>query len=74
MVTIDKFSSLIHDYGRQKSHLKSQQEFVYSANAHPELIADGILITYNVNNGDFGELVRNENIYFPKSLRIKLSK
>jgi len=57
-----------------KPHLGSQQEFVYSVNAHPELIADGILVTYNINIGDFEELVRNENIYFPKFLRIKLSK
>jgi hypothetical protein len=57
-----------------KPHLENQKEFVYSANAHPELIADGILVTYNVNIGDFGELVRNENIYFPKFIRIKLSK
>ena len=57
-----------------KPHLKSQKDFVYSANAHPEITADGILVTYNVNNGDFGELVKNENIYFPKLIRIKLSK
>ncbi len=57
-----------------KPHLESQKDFVYSANAHPEFIADGILVTYNVNNGDFGELVRNENIYFPKFIRIKFSK
>ena len=57
-----------------QSHLKSQKEFVYTANAHPELIADGILVTYNVNTGDFGELLRNEDIYFPKFLRIIFSK
>jgi hypothetical protein len=57
-----------------KPHLKSQKDFVYSANAHPEITADGILVTYNVNNGDFGELVKNENIYFPKFVRIKFSK
>ena len=51
--------------------LEDQQDFVYSANAHPELTADGILITYNINNGDFGKLVNNENIYFPKFVRIK---
>jgi hypothetical protein len=51
-------------------HLQDQQDFVYSANAHPELTADGILITYNINNGDFGKLVNNENIYFPKFVQI----
>lgn len=57
-----------------KPHLENKNDFVYSANAHPEITADGILVTYNVNNGDFGELVKNENIYFPKFIRIKLSK
>jgi len=57
-----------------KPLLKSQKDFVYSANAHPEITADGILVTYNVNNGDFAELVRNESIYFPKFIRIKFSK
>jgi hypothetical protein len=53
-----------------KPQLQDQQDFVYSANAHPELTADGILITYNINNGDFGKLVSNENIYFPKFVKI----
>jgi len=57
-----------------KPHLKSQKDFIYSANAHPEMMADGILITYNINNSDFGELIRNEDIYFPKLIKIKLSK
>lgn len=57
-----------------KPHLKSQKDFMYSANAHPEITADGILITYNINNSDFGELMRNEDIYFPKLIKIKLSK
>ena len=53
--------------------LKEEKEFVYTANAHPELKSDGLLITYNINNGDFGRLVSNEEIYFPKiiSLRFK---
>jgi len=38
------------------------------------MMADGILITYNINNSDFGELIRNEDIYFPKLIKIKLSK
>jgi len=57
-----------------KPHLKSQKDFIYSANAHPEITADGILITYNINNSDFGELVRNEDIYFPKLIRMKITK
>jgi len=51
--------------------LNDEKDFVYSANAHPELTTDGILITYNINNGDFRKLIDNENIYFPKFIRIK---
>ncbi|MCD4734975.1 MAG: DUF4185 domain-containing protein [Bacteroidales bacterium] len=57
-----------------KPHLESQKDFVYSANSHPKMTADGILITYNINNSDFGELIRNEDIYFPKLIKIKLSR
>jgi hypothetical protein len=48
-------------------------EFNYTANAHPELNSDGILITYNVNNFDFNKLVNNENIYFPRLVTLKLA-
>lgn len=51
--------------------LEEHQEFVYSANTHPELLTDGILITYNVNSYDFGKLVNNESIYFPRFIRLK---
>ena len=54
--------------------LNDEKDFVYSANAHPELTTDGILITYNINNGDFRKLIDNENIYFPKFIRIKFLK
>lgn len=46
-----------------QTQLKNQQEFVYSANAHPEIASDGILVTYNINNGDFKELIKDEKIY-----------
>jgi hypothetical protein len=51
--------------------LKEEKEFVYSANAHPELESDGLIITYNINNGDFGRLINNEEIYFPKIINLK---
>ena len=54
-----------------KPKFEDSQEFVYSANAHPGLISDGILITYNINNFDFKKLVDNEEIYFPKIIRVK---
>ena len=49
-------------------------EFNYTANAHPELKSDGILITYNVNNFDFGKLTKNENIYYPRLIKLKFTK
>ena len=51
--------------------LKEEKEFVYSANAHPELESDGLIITYNINNGDFERLISNEKIYFPKIIKLK---
>lgn len=51
--------------------LGDQQEFVYSAKAHPELLSDGILITYNVNSFDFGNLINSESLYYPKFIQLK---
>lgn len=51
--------------------LEEEREFVYTANAHPELKSDGLIITYNINNGDFGRLINNEEIYFPKIIELK---
>lgn len=52
----------------------SENEFSYTANAHPELNSEGILITYNVNNFKFDELVKNEQIYFPRLVVLKFKK
>jgi len=57
-----------------KPHLISQKDFIYSANAHPEIKAEGLVVTYNINNSDFGELIRNEEIYFPKLIKMKITK
>ncbi len=54
--------------------LHDPQDFVYTANAHPEIVTDGLLITYNVNNHDFDELVKNEHLYFPQCLQLKFLK
>jgi hypothetical protein len=51
-----------------------KQPFMYSVKAHPELVADGIYITYNVNSFDFGELIENQTIYFPKFILLKIVK
>lgn len=51
-----------------------KEPLMYSAKAHPELVADGILITYNVNSFDLGELLNNKTIYFPKFILLKIIK
>lgn len=45
---------------------------IYAAKAHPELLSDGIYITYNVNSFDFMELLKNNSIYFPKFIALKI--
>jgi len=50
-----------------------KKPFMYSAKSHPELKADGMYITYNVNSFDFGELIENQDIYFPKFILIKIT-
>lgn len=52
--------------------LKHDKEFVYTANAHPEMDSEYLYITYNINNFDFETLIGNEEIYFPKILKIKI--
>jgi len=49
-----------------------RKPFMYTVKAHPELHGDGIYITYNVNSFDFGELIENQNIYFPKFILVKI--
>lgn len=54
--------------------LNHEKEYNYTANSHPELKSDGILITYNINNFDFGQLLKDESIYFPKFVRLKFKR
>lgn len=49
-----------------------RKPFMYAAKAHPELNGDGIYVTYNVNSFDFGELIENQSLYFPKFILIKI--
>lgn len=50
--------------------LEEDKEFVYTAKAHPEYKYNGLIVTYNINNGDFGRLINNEDIYFPKIIEV----
>ncbi|MFB6320451.1 DUF4185 domain-containing protein [Saccharicrinis sp. FJH54] len=51
--------------------LKNNSDFVYTANAHPEFLTDGLIVTYNINSGDLNRLIHHEEIYFPKIINIK---
>lgn len=54
--------------------LKHEKEFVYSANAHPELRSGGLIVTYNINNFDFGRLLKDEEIYYPEIIEITFNR
>lgn len=43
---------------------------VYAAKAHPELEGEGLVITYASNATDFGTLVADETLYFPRFVRV----
>jgi hypothetical protein len=53
--------------------LNHEKDFNYTANAHPELESNEIMITYNINNFDFGQLVNDESIYFPRIVKLKIN-
>ncbi|MBK6283498.1 MAG: hypothetical protein IPF54_13360 [Draconibacterium sp.] len=53
--------------------MKHKKDFNYTANAHPELRSNEITITYNINNFDFGQLVNDESIYFPRIVKLKIN-
>lgn len=47
--------------------------FVYNAKAHPHLSPPGeLLISYNVNCGDFWYHFENSDVYHPRFIRVKL--
>ena len=50
--------------------LQGDEDFVYTANAHPEFISDGLIVSYNINNLNSGVLIKNEDIYFPKIIEL----
>lgn len=45
---------------------------VYAAKAHPELEGAPLVVTYATNTTDFGALVRDESLYYPRFLRLAL--
>ncbi len=50
-------------------------DIVYAGKAHPELDADGALaVTYATNTLDFGRLVRTRELYWPRFVRLRLTR
>jgi hypothetical protein len=48
-----------------------RQPLMYSVLVHPEQKGPGIYLTYNVNSGDFSELLRDPRLYYPRFFLIK---
>lgn len=44
--------------------------FVYAGKAHPELLADGLAVTYAQNADNFGDLVNDDSLYWPRFVRV----
>lgn len=42
---------------------------VYASKAHPELVGADMVLTYVVNHSDFGQLVADSSIYYPRFLK-----
>ena len=47
-----------------------KKPFMYSAKSHPEISSNGFYVTYNVNSFDFGELLGNQKIYYPRFIKV----
>jgi hypothetical protein len=43
---------------------------VYAGKAHPELRGGGLVVSYAANSFDFGTLVRDLSLYFPRFVRV----
>ena len=49
-----------------------QGVFVYAGKAHPQLTGNGqLLLTYASNAADFGQLVADPSLYFPRFVRLR---
>ena len=48
--------------------------FIYAGKSHPELSGADLVLTYVVNHRDFGQLVDDLSLYYPRFLKGKLSR
>ncbi|MEW6131021.1 MAG: DUF4185 domain-containing protein [Acidobacteriota bacterium] len=46
---------------------------IYAGKAHPELSGADLVLTYVVNSKDFGTLVNDQNLYYPKFLKCRIN-
>ncbi|TSA31237.1 MAG: DUF4185 domain-containing protein [Verrucomicrobiaceae bacterium] len=44
---------------------------IYQGKAHPELTGAGLVLTYSTNSFDFGSLMNDEEIYYPRFVRLE---
>jgi hypothetical protein len=44
---------------------------VYAGKAHPELLGADLILTYVANSTDFGVLVNDMTIYYPRFIRVR---
>jgi hypothetical protein len=44
---------------------------IYQGKAHPELTGAGLVLTYSTNSFDFGNLMNDEEIYYPRFVRLE---
>lgn len=49
-----------------------EKPFVYAAKAHPALAGADLVATYATNDFDFGTVVRDTTLYYPRFVRIRL--
>ncbi|MBI5852560.1 MAG: DUF4185 domain-containing protein [Planctomycetes bacterium] len=47
-----------------------ERVFVYAGKAHPQLAGEGLLMTYASNHADFGTLVGDLSLYWPRFVRV----
>ena len=46
--------------------------FVYAGKAHPELLGDGLVVTYASNGKDLAKLYHDESLYYPRFARLEV--
>lgn len=64
--------SPLRKFYRPQETLRSDA-LIYAGKAHPELRGADLVLTYVVNSKDFGRLITDTNIYYPRFLKVKFN-